>query len=167
MSSGTPASHPEQDASATAFESHGTVVMHELSRDDCLDLLAAHRFGRLAVVMNGRPVIRPVNYVFDPRIQSVVFRTARGSKLHAVLHAASASFEIDGINEATRTGWSVIIQGVVAEITVAGDLRRLHELGVEPWAPGHRTHWVRIAARAVSGRRIEFPADTMPAYYLG
>lgn len=141
--------------------------MVELSREECLDLLAAHRFGRLAVVMNGLPLIRPLNYVFDRRVQSVVFRTAGGSKLHALLHAARASFEIDGIDEATRTGWSVIIQGVVAEMTMPGDLRHLNELGLEPWAPGPKPHWVRVRAWTVSGRRIELPTNTVPGYYLG
>ena len=141
--------------------------MVELSREECLDLLATHRFGRLAVVVNGRPLIRPLNYVFDRRLQSVVFRTARGSKLHALLHAAKASFEIDGIDEATRTGWSVIIHGVAAEMTRPGDLGHLHELGLEPWAPGHKPHWVRIRAWTVSGRRIDLPTTTVPGYYLG
>jgi nitroimidazol reductase NimA-like FMN-containing flavoprotein (pyridoxamine 5'-phosphate oxidase superfamily) len=131
----------------------------ELSRDECLDLLSSRNFGRLAVVMsNGSPVIRPVNYVFDPRSQSVVFRTGRGSKLHALLNAAKAAFEIDGIDEATRSGWSVIIEGVTAEVTVPSDIGRLERLGLQPWAPGPKPHWVHIRARTVSGRRIA-PAE--------
>ncbi len=64
--------------------------MLELSREECLQLLAAHSFGRLAVNMGERaPVIRPVNYLFDKPSQSVVFRTAHGSKFHALLRAAT------------------------------------------------------------------------------
>jgi uncharacterized protein len=137
--------------------------MLELSREGCLELLAAHRFGRLAVVMrNGAPVIRPVNYVFDPSLQSVVFRTARGSKFHALLDAAKAAFEVDGIDEAARTGWSVIIRGITAEVTSPNDIRRLNELGLETWAPGPKPHWVRIRAWTVSGRRIVLADETVP-----
>jgi nitroimidazol reductase NimA-like FMN-containing flavoprotein (pyridoxamine 5'-phosphate oxidase superfamily) len=132
------------------------VEMVELSREECLELLAAHHFGRLAVVMsNGAPVIRPVNYAFDPPSQSVVFRTGRGSKFLALLRAAKAAFEIDGIDEDTRTGWSVIIEGVTAEMTVQDDIGRLERLGLELWAPGPKPHWVHIRAWTVSGRRIE------------
>ena len=53
---------------------------------------------------NGPPVIRPVNYVFDQPSQSVVFRTALGSKFHALLKSADSAFEIDGVDEASRTG---------------------------------------------------------------
>lgn len=128
----------------------------ELSREHCLDLLAAHSFGRLAVITaTGAPIIRPVNYVFDRPSQSVVFRTARGSKLNALLRAAKAAFEIDGIDETTRSGWSVIIEGVTAEVTVPNDIGRLERLGLQPWAPGTKPHWVRIRAWTVSGRRIE------------
>lgn len=142
--------------------------MLELSREECLELLAANRFGRLAVMMrNGAPVIRPVNYVFDRSSQSVVFRTARGSKLHALLHAAKAAFEIDDIDESARTGWSVIIEGVTARVDRPFDIGRLNRLGLQPWAPGPKPHWVQIRAWTVSGRRIVPPGGNPSAAYLG
>jgi nitroimidazol reductase NimA-like FMN-containing flavoprotein (pyridoxamine 5'-phosphate oxidase superfamily) len=139
----------------------GTTELIELGREECLELLATHNVGRVAVVMsNGTPVIRPVSYIFDERSQAVVFRTAPGSKLHALRHAAKAAFEIDAIDERTRTGWSVIIEGVTAEVTSPGDVSRLERLGLEHWAPGPRPHWVQIRAWTVSGRRIVVTENT-------
>jgi uncharacterized protein len=127
----------------------------DLPRAECLRLLASHSFGRLAVsTPDAAPLIRPVNYVFDDRSQSVVFRTARGSKFHHLLLAANAAFEIDGIDEASRTGWSVIMRGVTDEVVGATEIRRLENLGLESWAPGHPAHWMYIRAWTVSGRRI-------------
>jgi nitroimidazol reductase NimA-like FMN-containing flavoprotein (pyridoxamine 5'-phosphate oxidase superfamily) len=134
--------------------------MIELSREECLQLLRVHSFGRLAV--NGGknpPAIRPVNYLFDEPLQSAVFRTGQGSKFHALLRSASAAFEIDGIDERSRTGWSVIIHGVTGEITNPSDVRRLDGLCLEPWAPGNKPHWVHIRSWTVSGRRIVLGAD--------
>jgi nitroimidazol reductase NimA-like FMN-containing flavoprotein (pyridoxamine 5'-phosphate oxidase superfamily) len=128
--------------------------MLDLSREACLQLLAGNSFGRLVVTMKDQPVIRPVNYVFDKSLQSVVFRTAQGSKFDALLRAARAAFEIDGIDERSRTGWSVIIHGVTEEIINLSEVRRLDGLGLETWAPGLKPRWVRIRARTVSGRRI-------------
>lgn len=129
--------------------------MQKLSREECLGLLALHDLGRLAVCLGeGAPVIRPVNYVFDKASQSVVFRTAPGSKFHALLHSADAAFEIDGTDGEVRTGWSVIIRGVADEVRDPGEIRRLDGLGLEPRAPGRKHHWVRIRAWKVSGRRI-------------
>jgi len=124
-----------------------------LPREECLALLAANSFGRLAVAMDS-PVIRPVNYVFDEPSQSVVFRTADGSKFHAMLINGNAAFEIDGIDPASQTGWSVIINGMTEEITSPAELRRINRLGLQSWGPGRKTHWMRIRAWTVSGRRI-------------
>jgi uncharacterized protein len=127
-----------------------------LSREECLGLLASNRFGRLAVAMDA-PVIRPVNYVFDERSQSVAFRTADGSKFHALLINGNAAFEIDGVDPDSRTGWSVIIVGMTEEVTRPSELRRLDRLGLETWTPGPKAHWMRIRAWTVSGRRIALP----------
>ena len=76
----------------------------ELSRADCLKLLAGCRFGRVVAAIDGKPVIRPVNYVFDERTQSVAFRTADGVKLHELRHVDHAMFEIDDIDPAAPDG---------------------------------------------------------------
>jgi nitroimidazol reductase NimA-like FMN-containing flavoprotein (pyridoxamine 5'-phosphate oxidase superfamily) len=153
--------HPQPNGTAlTAVESEpptrpGTEML-ELDRPECLRLLAATGVGRIVVSVTGwdHPVIRPVNYVFDESSQCVLIRSALGSKLHALLHSATAAFEIDGIDHAGGVGWSVIIVGVCEEITDTGELRRIEGLGLEPWAPGHKGHWMRIRANVVSGRRI-------------
>jgi uncharacterized protein len=135
--------------------SEPTSRLIELDRDECLRLLAATKLGRLAVnVPEWPPVIRPVNYVFDVSSKSVVFRSARGSKFTALLLSGRAAFEIDGIEPADETGWSVIVLGVAEEITNSADIHRLEHLGLRPWAPGDKPHWIRIRTNVVSGRRI-------------
>lgn len=168
MTTGT-ASHCDElvIASRPRFRVSPTEMI-EMSRAECLDLLASHHFGRLAVVMsNGTPAIRPVNYIFDRATQSVVFRTSRGSKLYALLHAAKAAFEIDGVDESTLTGWSVIVEGASAEVTFPTDIGHLEHHKLQTWAPGHRPHWVQIRARTVTGRRIVLSPEDMAGYYLG
>ena len=128
----------------------------ELDHAECLRLLAATSLGRLAVNVEGwPPVIRPVNYVFDESSQSLVFRSARGSKLTALLLSTEAAFEIDGIEPEAKTGWSVIVIGAAEEITQAAEIARLGQLGLRPLAPGDKPHWIRIRSTMVSGRRIE------------
>src|SRR6266550_4696792 len=97
-----------------------TSQLAELERDECVELLAVTKVGRLAVSppdWRTPPVIRPVTYVFDRRSQSIVFRTARGSKFTALLLSGQAAFEIDGIDSADETGWSVVAHGPIEEIT--------------------------------------------------
>jgi nitroimidazol reductase NimA-like FMN-containing flavoprotein (pyridoxamine 5'-phosphate oxidase superfamily) len=143
-------------AAETEESTHPSTEMLDLDRPECLRLLAATGVGRIAVSVPewDHPVIRPVNYRFDTFSQSVLIRTAPGSKLHAILRSARAAFEIDGIDRAGRVGWSVIIVGVSEEITNPAELRRIKELGLDAWAPGDKDHWIRIRPNIVSGRRI-------------
>jgi nitroimidazol reductase NimA-like FMN-containing flavoprotein (pyridoxamine 5'-phosphate oxidase superfamily) len=145
---------------------HPATEMLELDRTECLRLLAETGVGRIVVSVSewDYPVIRPVNYVFDESSQSVLIRSALGSKLHALLRSAKAAFEIDGTDPAGRVGWSVIIVGVSEEITNPAELRRIEGLGLDPWAPGHKDHWIRIRSNVVSGRRIALVAGKVLGY---
>ena len=129
--------------------------MVELDREECYRLLGMVHLGRVAVYAPnwGHPVIRPVTFRFHEN--SVVFRTDRGSKFTALLLSERAAFEVDAIDQHSRTGWSVIVTGLVEEVDNAAELHRLDRLGLEPWAPGDKPHWVRIRSETVSGRRIE------------
>ncbi len=127
----------------------------ELTRRECLELVSSGGFGRLAVNGGGpAPIIRPVNYVFDPHSQSVVMNTGEGSKLYSLLRETHATFEVDAVDQGARTGWSVILTGVTEALTRPDEIRRMEALDLDSWAPGEKSHWVRIRAWAVSGRRL-------------
>jgi uncharacterized protein len=136
-----------------------TARLLELERDECFALLAGSALGRLAVSppgWTGAPVICPVSYVFDRSRQAVVFRSARGSKMTALLLSREAAFEVDGVDPERETGWSVIARGPVEEITTEAEIERARQLGLRSWAPGEEPHWMRIRASTVTGRRISF-----------
>jgi uncharacterized protein len=117
-------------------------------------LSCSGHFGRHAVVIgDGAPVIRPVNYAFERATRSNVIRTAAASKLAGLLRSARAVFEIDEVDVDAHGGWSVIVAGVCEEVTSPGAIERLERLGLEPWAPGERAHWIKIRAVGSSRRR--------------
>jgi len=128
--------------------------VERLAREDCVALLATQEVGRLVAVDDGRPLIFPVNYALDG--DAVVFRTASGTKLWASSRAPVA-FEVDEIDRGARTGWSVILHGVAQEVTAfdrADVQARVWGLPVEPWAPGEKPVFVRIAPTLITGRRV-------------
>lgn len=134
-----------------------------ISPDECAALLDRSHLGRIALVDKGLPLILPVNYVLDHT--EVVFRTNPGSKLEAALRHAAVAFEIDGTDDETRTGWSVLIRGHAHEVHDEAELERLEKLELVPWAPGTRQHYVRITSLETTGRRILMAGP--PANYLG
>lgn len=130
-------------------------MLTALTDEECRQLLAANHLGRLAVTLpSGRPVIRPVNYVFDQATQTVVFRSHAGSKQYALTHAARACFEIDDDAGGADGAWSVIITGSTEIVSRPSEIERLEQLGLETWGHGEDMRWVRIHANAVSGRRF-------------
>jgi nitroimidazol reductase NimA-like FMN-containing flavoprotein (pyridoxamine 5'-phosphate oxidase superfamily) len=132
---------------------HEAPQLATLDRAECLERLAAGRFGRVVVAMpEGSPVIRPVNYIYDEG--SVLIQTRPGSKLFALLHARHATFEIDEVDCESQIGWSVIVTGVVEEVTSPPELRRVRSLGASSWAARSDMCWMRIRAFTATGRRL-------------
>jgi uncharacterized protein len=138
--------------------------IEELAQDECRKLLAERHLGRLALVDDRGPVIFPVNYVLDR--DAPVFRTDPGTKLDSAGETAPVAFEVDAADEATRTGWSVVVRGTLAEVSDPGDLERLRALPLYPWAPGEKTRYMRVRPASVSGRRIKIP-DDLPFTWWG
>ncbi len=143
----------------------GTKELSVLELQECRELLARHHFGRLAYAdrVGELPVIVPVNYVFTDG--AVVLRTAPGSKLRAALDGAGAAFEIDGADEETRTGWSVLVRGRVESVTDPDQLKQLEQSPVETWAPGEKPHVIRLTPGKITGRRLSL-AD-IPSTWWG
>ena len=135
----------------------GRTGIEVLERDECLQLLQAEDVGRIAVVDAGHPVIFPVNYALDG--ESIVFRTAEGTKLDATLKGGPVSFEIDDTDRHTRTGWSVIVTGWARVVTNPDDVARYEQLGLEPWSEHRKDNWVAIHLERISGRRIVAVGD--------
>jgi nitroimidazol reductase NimA-like FMN-containing flavoprotein (pyridoxamine 5'-phosphate oxidase superfamily) len=133
--------------------------LETLGRGECLGLLATASIGRVGLLVDGRPEILPVNYGLDG--DNVLFRTAEGTVLTQASMAVVA-FEVDRLDEANHSGWSVLVQGVAHDIGDAIDhtSERLRRLTLVTWAPGTRQRWVRISPQKITGRRIRvLPAE--------
>jgi nitroimidazol reductase NimA-like FMN-containing flavoprotein (pyridoxamine 5'-phosphate oxidase superfamily) len=133
-----------------------------LSRAECFDLLTTNHVGRVVVTVGAdhRPLIRPVNYLFDETAQAITFRCAPGTKLHALLRSGSACFEIDDHDAAARTGWSVVVYGVSEPVVHPTAILRLEGSGLDSVAPGPQPEWIRIRATTVTGIRIHAVSAT-------
>jgi nitroimidazol reductase NimA-like FMN-containing flavoprotein (pyridoxamine 5'-phosphate oxidase superfamily) len=140
-------------------------LMEDLAEDECFDLLKSHHFGRVAIAegLDMPPMIMPLNYLVDA--DTVVVRTDPDSRLGAALRDAPVTFEIDGVDQLHRTGWSVVVRGQAQEVVDPGDLQELHQTPLLPWAPGDRSQYVRITPGSVTGRRISV-AD-LPSNWWG
>jgi len=127
-------------------------VLEELSRAECLRLLATVAIGRISYTRRALPAVEPVNFALDDG--AIVIRTDAGGKLSAAAHRAVVAFQADQLDLVLRSGWSVTVVGQCEEVTDAGDVARLDELRLESWAPGSRNHFLRIVPAIVTGRKL-------------
>jgi nitroimidazol reductase NimA-like FMN-containing flavoprotein (pyridoxamine 5'-phosphate oxidase superfamily) len=135
------------------------VVVSRLDEEACWNLLARRELGHLAVWVDGKPDIFPVNYVIDgPR---VLFRTAPGSKLAGLAANPDVAFEVDEYDDTHAA--SVVVKGVATRLERQVDIDAADALPLTPWIPTLKYRWVRIVPTSVTGRR--FPRSPEPERY--
>lgn len=123
----------------------------ELSREECLSLLATAPFGRLVLTEGALPAVLPVNFLLDPA--GIVIRTAEGSST-ALADGSVVAFQADCIDPVRRAGWTVTVVGRATTVRDELQRSRLAALPLRPWAPGRRDTLVVVDLGLVSGRRI-------------
>jgi len=129
-----------------------------LSESACLSLLRSVDVGRLAIAINNVPDIFPINFVMDG--ETVVFRTAEGTKLAGALLGVAVAFEVDGYDGDAGVAWSVVVKGDAVEIEKMYELFDAADLPLFPWHVGSKHRFVRICPSETTGRR--FLVDSTP-----
>jgi uncharacterized protein len=147
-----PSPHAAGRQPATPETEPGRGWVEHLSPEQCWERLARSAIGRVGVLVDSAPEVYPVTFIVDGR--SVVFRTGAGTKLRGIDRSPSVCLEVDGVDEAGQTGWSVLVKGRAAEVGDAEDLLELRALPLRSWAAGTKEHWIRIRPSEVTGRCI-------------
>jgi len=121
-----------------------------LTSEECWELLHDEEFGRLAFRLVDEVHITPINYAVEGG--SLLFRTAEGSKLLAVVMGSEVAFEIDRYGE----DWarSVVVRGP-ARLLPEDEAHRAETVPLRPWVPTLKYNVVEIEPRVVSGRAFE------------
>lgn len=121
-----------------------------MTTEECWDMLRANEFGRLAFHLAGEVHLTPINYAVDH--DTLLFRTAEGSKLLGVEMNPDVAFEIDEFDE--HHARSVIIRGVARHLGEAEE-HRAENVPLRPWVPTLKYDVVEIRPTEISGRRFE------------
>ncbi|MFC9471703.1 pyridoxamine 5'-phosphate oxidase family protein [Nocardia sp. NPDC056952] len=124
----------------------------ELAVNESWALLRTEEIGRLAVWVDDHPDIFPLNYAVDHG--TIVFRSARGTKVSAALSDARVALEVDGYLPESHEAWSVVIKGRAEGIREIGDLVDTVDLPLSPWQPGAKNSFIRLVPTLVTGRRF-------------
>ena len=102
--------------------------------------------------MDGRLEIFPVNFVTQRR--TVLFRTAKGTKLYNAVMSDLVAFEAD--DHTAAEGWSVIIWGRAHLLLANAEILDAEEAPLLSWPATLKPHYVRVIALEITGRRFKF-----------
>ncbi len=136
-------------------------ALEQLSRDECLKLMASVSLGRIIYTRRALPAVELVNFALDHG--DIIIRTDGGGKLAAATQHSVVAFEVDFLDAAQQAGWSVTAIGQSQEVTDPADIGRLQNIGLTSWAPGSREHFIRISPEILNGRRLTAHSQEIPA----
>lgn len=128
----------------------------ELTRAECLSLLATAPFGRLVFTEGALPAVVPVDFVLETA--AIVLRTATGTSVAGVADGSVVAVQADDVDPVRRTGWSVTVVGQARTARDDVEVARLEALPLAPWVAGERHVFVVVQVGIVTGRRIGGPA---------
>ncbi len=101
-------------------------ALRQLSRDECLQLMASVPVGRVIYTRRALPAAELVNFALDH--DDIVIRTDRSGKLAAAARGAVVAFEADCLDPAQQAGWSVTAIGPSREVTDPEEIGRLQKI---------------------------------------
>jgi uncharacterized protein len=127
-------------------------ALRQMSRDECLRLMASVPVGRIIYTRQALPAVELVNFAIDNG--DIIIRTDHGGKLAAATRGAVVAFEADSLDTDRRAGWSVTVVGHSQEVTDPDEISRLARIGLSSWARGERDHFIRISPGILNGRRL-------------
>ncbi|MGW1555673.1 pyridoxamine 5'-phosphate oxidase family protein [Streptomyces sp. NPDC002144] len=125
----------------------------ELERPECLRLLAKVPVGRIVHTRQALPAVLPVNFTLDGD-GAVLLRTSAASELARAVDGVVVAFEVDEVDAATHSGWSVVVTGPAMVVTDPAEHERLTRTGPRSWVPSPREVFVRIEPELVTGREL-------------
>lgn len=129
------------------MDENSETVRH-LDSAESWERMRRHELGRLVTHAGNVLDIFPVNYIVDG--ESVVFRTAEGSKLVELTVNDEVLFEVDDYTD--TDAWSVVVRGTAERIESLAEQEAVEKLGLAPWIPTLKYNFVRVTATSLSGR---------------
>jgi nitroimidazol reductase NimA-like FMN-containing flavoprotein (pyridoxamine 5'-phosphate oxidase superfamily) len=122
----------------------------DLPTPDCWNLLKSAEIARAAWNGPRGVAVVPVNYSIAEG--ALWFRTNPYSALARESGGELVAVEVDSLDPANRSGWSVVVRGV-AELVEAQEAPE-HLADLRIWPAGVRNLFIRIEPVEVSGRRL-------------
>ena len=122
----------------------------ELAEQHSWEFLQRSSIGRLALCADNKPAIFPIDFFCDG--ESILFRTAEGTKLSELLANPAVAFEAD--ERTAQESLSVIVEGHAEVISGEEEIQIADRAPLPQWIPVATFVYVRITPTKIRGRRF-------------
>lgn len=144
-------SQPGSGGRPTSRPAAAGVTVSALSSVRCRELLEGASVGRVGWSAAHGPQIFPVSYAWCDEL--VMFRTSPFGVISELTRRTLAVFEVDDLDAAGHSGWTVLGRGYAQAVAAPASLRRLWAREVSaPWANGIRDVVIGIDVTQLTGR---------------
>jgi uncharacterized protein len=128
------------------------MVIHELTIDECRDILSAASYARLACARANQPYVVPIALAYDVTTGNLFSVSAPGKKITWMRRNPRVCVELENITD--RFHWTtVVIIGRYEEIPASAEYRQLRERALDVFKP--RSEWWLPALGKIDGRKAE------------
>ncbi|MDH6139690.1 MULTISPECIES: pyridoxamine 5'-phosphate oxidase family protein [Kitasatospora] len=127
--------------------------IEDLGEAECLRLLSTVPIGRVVYTEHALLRVVPVEFQLEADGRLLLALVPDGAAARA-LHGAVTVFQADRLDEASRTGWSVVVHGRAEVVRDPAVHARLLRTGPRPWASTAEPLFVRLTTDLVTGRRL-------------
>lgn len=151
MSTTSPRVGPDRSGTPHTQRSSRRINYVDLTPAECQTLLESRDIGRIGWNAGHGPQIFPISYACVADL--IVFRTSPFGVLSELVRPTQVVFEVDDLDPARHTGWSLIARGRGQAVASPALLTHLWSVdGAEPWAGGVRNVFIGITVERLTGR---------------
>ncbi|MFE0462789.1 pyridoxamine 5'-phosphate oxidase family protein [Kitasatospora sp. NPDC058965] len=135
--------------------------IEELGEAECLRLLSTVPIGRVVYTEHALLRVVPVPFRVE-RDGRLVLVLLPGSPVLRLLDGMVCAFQVDRLDEGSRSGWSVVAHGTAEVVRDPADLAELLRTGPHSWIPERAPVFVRLSTELFTGRRLRPLGDPPP-----
>jgi uncharacterized protein len=114
--------------------------------------MASVPVGRIIYTRQALPAVDLVNFTLDRG--DIIIRTDPSGTLAAATRGSVVAFEADSLDPSGHISWSVTVIGQSHQVTDAGEISRLEQMGLSSWAPGEHENFIRISPGILTGQQF-------------
>lgn len=136
---------PDQLNHSRAFE--------RLDAEECWKLVGSEGVGRIGFLSETKMHIVPTRY--DAHRGTVYFRAGTFGELARRVHGQAVSLQVDHLDRATFSGWSVVMSGRAHRVEDAATVAARWSVGrPSPWLSSPDSQWIALRVDDIGGEQV-------------